>query len=91
MRLRWTPAAAADLEEINRYLQQHHPSYRAPTILKLYKQIQSLKQFPSLGRPGCEAGTRELLFPPMPYIVVYRVRSDAIEILRIYHGARNLP
>ncbi len=53
MRLRWTPAAAADLEEINRYLQEHHPSYRAPTILKLYNQIQSLKQFPSLGRPGC--------------------------------------
>ena len=91
MRLRWTPAAAADFENIDHYLQEHHPSYRTPTVLKLYNQIRSLKQFPNLGRPGRELGTRELLFPPLPYIVVYRLRDDAVEVLRIYHGSRNVP
>jgi len=31
---------------------------------------------------------RELVFTPLPYIVVYRVTETAIEILRIWHGAQ---
>ncbi len=46
MRIRWTPAAASDLEEISNYLKDRHPSYWQPTILKLYEEIRSLKQFP---------------------------------------------
>jgi toxin ParE1/3/4 len=38
---------------------------------------------------GREDGTRELVLTPLPYIVVYRVREDAIEILHVYHGAQN--
>jgi hypothetical protein len=30
MRIRWTPAAAADLERISDYLKENHPSYRDP-------------------------------------------------------------
>ena len=29
------------------------------------------------------AGRRELVFPPLPYIVVYRVTDSAVEISRI--------
>lgn len=90
MRLRWTPAAASDLEEISNYLQDRHPQYWRPTILKLYEGIRSLKQFPNRGRSGREEGTRELVFSPLPYVAVYRVKEQTIEVLRIYHGARNL-
>jgi toxin ParE1/3/4 len=90
MRIRWTPAAASDLEEISNYLQERHPQYWRPTILKLYNEIRSLKQWPSRGRPGREEGTRELLFPPLPYIAVYRVREEMVEVLRIFHGARDV-
>jgi len=31
------------------------------------------------------------LFPPLPYIAVYRVREQSIEVLRIYHGVQNRP
>jgi len=34
------------------------------------------------------AGRRELVFPPLPYIVVYRVTDSAVEISRIFHGAQ---
>jgi plasmid stabilization system protein ParE len=37
---------------------------------------------------GREEGTRELLFPPLAYIAVYRVNEQSIEILRIYHAAQ---
>ena len=88
MRIRWTPAAATDLEHINDYLKVHHPGYRDPTMRKLYAAVQSLRQWPNRGRVGLEPGTRELLFPPLPYILVYRVAKDVIEVLRIFHGAQ---
>lgn len=34
---------------------------------------------------------RELAFPPLPYIAVYRVTEDAVEISRIFHGAQDWP
>jgi toxin ParE1/3/4 len=89
MRIRWTPAAAADLQHINDYLKDHHPHYRQATIRKVYAAIQSLTGWPHLGRAGRVEGTRELMFPPLPYIAVYRVKESSIEVLRIYHGAQD--
>jgi len=37
MRIRWTLAAAGDLEQIRDYLKQHHPRLAQPTVLKLYE------------------------------------------------------
>jgi toxin ParE1/3/4 len=89
MGIRWTPAAAADLQHISDYLKDHHPHYRQPTMRKLYETIGSLKAFPHRGRPGRESGTREILFPPLPYVAVYRVKEQTIEVVRIYHGAED--
>ena len=91
MRIRWTPAAAADLEGISNHLKDRHPHYRQPTMRKLYAAIRSLKESPHRGRLGSEDGTRELLFPPLPYIAVYRVREDGIEVVRIYHASQYRP
>ena len=89
MRIRWTPAAAADLQNLSDYLKDHHPHYQQPTMRKVYAAVQSLKEWPHRGRVGREEGTRELLFPPLPYIAVYRVKGQSIEVLRIYHGAQD--
>jgi toxin ParE1/3/4 len=88
MRIRWTPAAAADLKNISNYLKEHHPHHRQPTMRKLYDTIRALKQWPNRGRPGREEGTREILFQPLSYVAVYRVTEQTIEVLRIYHGAQ---
>jgi toxin ParE1/3/4 len=50
-----------------------------------------LKKFPGLGRLGREAGSRELVFSPLPYVAVYRVNGNIVEISRIWHGAQNWP
>jgi len=88
MQIRWTPAAAEDFQRLNDYLKNRHPGYREPTLRKIYASLQSLKEWPHRGRIGREEGTRELLFPPLPYVAVYRVREESIEILRIWHGAQ---
>jgi toxin ParE1/3/4 len=44
-----------------------------------------------MGRAGRVRGTRELVVPGLPYIVIYRVRKDTIQIARILHGAQLWP
>ena len=57
----------------------------------IYSRCATLEDFPDRGRIGRIVGTRELVFAPLPYIVVYRVKSGTVEIARIYHGAQNWP
>ena len=91
MKIRWTPAAAADLEEISDYLELHLPNFSRSTVVSLCEAINSLLSTPNRGRPGRERGTRELVMPKIPYIIAYRVGGEAIEILYIHHTARNWP
>jgi plasmid stabilization system protein ParE len=58
----------------------------------IYNGVTKLKEFPDLGRASSRViGWRELVFPPLPYIVVYRIHQDVIEIGRVYHGAQDWP
>ncbi len=70
MRICWTPPAAWDMQNVSDFLNEHHPQYRRATTRKLYQKIRALKDAPYLGRPGRIEGTREILFPPLPYIAV---------------------
>jgi toxin ParE1/3/4 len=89
MRIRWTVLAADDLESIKNYLQKHFPQFSEPTVRTIYLRVRSLKTTPYRGRPGHRSGTRELPLTPLPYVVVYSVKADALQILHIYHGAQD--
>ena len=91
MYLRWTEAAATDLERIADYLLRHAPD-RAPRLIRsIYEAPETLSSFPHRGRPGKKAGTRELVLSPLPWIVVYTVRDDVVHVVRILHGAQRWP
>jgi toxin ParE1/3/4 len=89
MRIRWTVPAADDFETISDYLQEHYPRFAETTLQTIYLRIRSLKSSPNLGRPGHRGGTRELALTPLPYIVVYSVSADTVEVLHIHHGAQD--
>jgi toxin ParE1/3/4 len=89
MRIRWTPAAADDLQQIHDYLREHEPHLARSTVIALRDAIYSLRKFPHRAKPGAIAGTRELVHERLPYIVVYRVREDAVEVLHIWHAAQD--
>ena len=91
MRIRWTRAAAEDLEHIKEYLTEHHTQFARSTVIELYETIRSLKTSPRRGRLGREEGTRELVVSRLPYIVAYRIKEQAVEILHIFHSAQNRP
>ena len=60
-------------------------------MLTLYRGISDLHSFPNRGRSGRIEGTRELVFPSLPYIAVYRLRNESVEVVRIYHAAQDWP
>jgi len=65
MRIRWTPAAADDLEAIADYLTKHFPSFTQTTIREIYETILCAP-YPSVAALGVkmERGSLSLhVFP----------------------------
>jgi addiction module RelE/StbE family toxin len=89
--VRWTTPAAYDLQEIARYIRKDSPSAARAVAKALFDAGNSLDIFPLRGREGRIASTRELVIPGLPYIVVYQVTPTAVQILHIYHSARDWP
>jgi len=89
MRLRWTTPAANDLFHIVQHIRRDNPDAAAKVAKVIYEGCERLVNFPRLGRNGRQPGTRELVFPPLPYIVVYKVQDQFVEVVRVYHGAQD--
>jgi addiction module RelE/StbE family toxin len=89
--VRWTESASKDLRGIARYIRKDNPAAARAVASAIFDAAESLGAFPLNGREGGIAGSRELVISRLPYIVVYRVTRTAIQILHIYHGARNRP
>lgn len=92
MFIRWTEPAARDLTEICDYIEQNSTTQTARRVaISIYDRVDSLAQFPEQGRRGRREGTRELALPGLPFIAIYQVQENTVEILRILHGAQKWP
>jgi toxin ParE1/3/4 len=92
MHVRWTDPAVSDLTHICDYIEEHDSNATARRVaVSIYERVSALVDFPQRGREGRQSGTRELIFTGLPYLAIYRTRGDAVEILRILHGAQNWP
>jgi toxin ParE1/3/4 len=92
MHVRWTDPAVSDLTHICDYIEEHNSSATARRIaLSIYECVTALAEFPERARQGRKSGTRELVLPGLPYLAIYRIRADTVEILRILHAAQNWP
>jgi addiction module RelE/StbE family toxin len=91
MQVRWTSPVAQDLEDIVLYIRRDSVESAKTVAKTLFDSANSLELFPSRGRAGRIIGTRELVVPSLPYIIVYEVTDTAIQIHHIYHAARNWP
>jgi toxin ParE1/3/4 len=87
MLIRWTVPAFEDAQKIVAHLRERSPDLGAQVMGSILTSVERLLTFPNLGRLGTVEGTREVLVGP--YVIVYRVRSECIELLRIWHGAQN--
>jgi len=88
MRIRWSPAAAHDLQQLFNYIRSDNPSAAQRVARTIYDRITNLGVHPHLGRPGRIEATRELPLPPLPFVVVYRVLESADLGRNCQHGSR---
>jgi addiction module RelE/StbE family toxin len=89
MQVSWTTPADDDLSRITRRIWQENPAAARKVAKILHDSGMSLETMPNRGRRGRTPGTRE--FVVAPFILVYRVTEEAVEILRIYHDAQDWP
>jgi toxin ParE1/3/4 len=90
-----TADAACDLEELHRYIALHDAAGKAEQVLiDIEKVFVSLAEFPERGTYPKELlalgirDYREVFFKP--YRVIYRVAGDAVHILLIADGRRDV-
>jgi toxin ParE1/3/4 len=91
MTVRWSPEAAAVFAAIVEFIRKQNPSAAERVARTIYGGVASLASFPKQGRSGRAKGTRELVFSPFPFIAVYRVKKEAVEIARVLHGSQRWP
>jgi toxin ParE1/3/4 len=91
MIIKWLDDAVHDLQSLHRYIAQENPSAANRIAKRILSAINLLPDQPGIGRQGRALNTRELIVSGTPYIIPYRVRNNAIEILRVFHGAMQWP
>jgi toxin ParE1/3/4 len=92
MRLVWSPRALADLDAIRAYISIDSPLHADLVVRRLVAAPERLRRFPESGRSVPEVGEpalRELVV--RPYRLVYRVRSDVVEVVAIFRASRLFP
>jgi toxin ParE1/3/4 len=78
--------AAAEIDEIAAYLEEHNPPAAERFLAALERAQQQLAQFPNSGAPGIRPGTRRLAIGN--YIASYRRRGADVEIFAVRHARR---
>jgi plasmid stabilization system protein ParE len=81
VRVKWLRTALANLEAEADYIAQDSSQAASRVVVAIEDAVNELAEFPAMGRPGRVTGTRELVVPGTPYIIPYRVRNGAVEIL----------
>jgi toxin ParE1/3/4 len=91
VRVEWLRAAINNLDALAEYIARDNLSAAERTVATIRSAVENLERTPSSGRPGRISGTRELVVSGTPYIVPYRVRSDVVQLIRVFHAARKWP
>jgi plasmid stabilization system protein ParE len=91
MRVRWLRTALRNLDSEATFIAEDDPAAARLVVERVLSAVATLAAQPNLGRPGRVPNTRELVVIKTRYIVPYRVRGDAVEILRVFHTSRRPP
>jgi toxin ParE1/3/4 len=91
MNLVWGDRAKRDLRELISYISEGSVQTAELVAGRIDRATELLAFMPRMGRKGRVAETYELVVPRTPYILAYRLRPDAVRILRVMRGARRWP
>ena len=91
MKILWTEPALEDLRNLHGYIAKDSEIYASSFIQRIILAVDNLSRFSRLGRRVPEADDetiREILYHD--YRIIYRIKTELIEVLTVVHGHRNL-
>lgn len=83
--IEWTGTASVDLEAIDDHLMAVDPALANATIDRIEAAGAFLRQTPGAGRIILSGGIRKWTVRNTPYLLLYRIVPNRIEILRVRH------
>ena len=90
-RFRLSSQAAQDLIDIYEYIAQHNIDAAESVRTEIYDAILGLAALPGKGHRREDLTSQPVLFWPVrSYQVIYRPRSQPLEIVAVLHGKRNI-
>jgi addiction module RelE/StbE family toxin len=89
LRLEWTRPAARQLQHAQNYYHALNPMAATVMAVRIVDAAKRLCEQPAIGRLGRVAGTREWVVSKTPYLLVYRERGDALEVLHVWHASQD--
>ncbi len=90
MKVRWTPEAERDRDDIWEYIANDN-ALAAVSMDELFSDAAAkLADYPLMGRAGQISGTRELI-PHESYRLVYEVDGETVWVLALINTARQWP
>jgi toxin ParE1/3/4 len=82
--------ALADLDDIARYIGFRDTAAAARVIARIHRVIYgTIDRLPLSGRLNPANNTREYVVPGLPYLIIYLPGADLIDIVAIFHTARD--
>ena len=91
MSIRWLPQAQRNRLEQLDYIAQDNPLAAISQDEAIERQINMLLAHPKMGRPGRVTATRELVISGTPFVAIYRLQGQSIDVLRLLHSAQRWP
>jgi toxin ParE1/3/4 len=84
MRLRLSPHVPGDLEEIADFIAKDSPRHAVRVLRLLRARMKEIAGQPELGADARLAVVGR-------YVILFRIRQNAVRIERVVHGGRDLP
>lgn len=91
MRLEWSRRSLRELAAIEAYIAERNPAAAHRVLISIVESAEHLRTFPHMGRRSEQTSVRLLKVAAYPYIMPYRVRDDAVEILAVLHTRMDRP
>jgi toxin ParE1/3/4 len=90
-RIRWTDQSLDDIESICEYIARDSRHYAHLFANQIFEKAKMLKDIPFLGKVVLETNQNDIRqIIHGNYRIFYRIKSEEIQILTVYHGARIL-
>ncbi|MFZ1720026.1 MAG: type II toxin-antitoxin system RelE/ParE family toxin [Candidatus Moraniibacteriota bacterium] len=86
--IKWLKRGLHDMDRIALYIARDNKDRAISFVHEIFDQVDNLRWFPYLGRSGAKENMRELVIQKH-YLVSYRIKEDTIEILQVWHTAKD--